>query len=88
MPSVGPRKTGSFFWRLAETVNQSGLCLHGYCLMPNHFHLLVETPQGNLSRAVGWLQTIRTIRFTGQAGPLVDSTFPRQSSSESQRRES
>jgi REP element-mobilizing transposase RayT len=24
-------------------------CIHAYCLMSNHFHLLVETPQGNLS---------------------------------------
>ena len=25
--------------------------------MPNHYHLLIETPRGNLSRGVGWLQT-------------------------------
>jgi REP element-mobilizing transposase RayT len=31
--------------------------------MPNHDHLLLETPQANLSRAVGWLQTTYTIRF-------------------------
>ena len=26
--------------------------LHGYCLMGNHYHLLVETPEGQLSRGV------------------------------------
>jgi len=31
--------------------------------MPNHYHLLVETPRGNFSRALGWLQTTYTIRF-------------------------
>ena len=29
--------------------------VHGYALMPNHFHLLVETPAANLSGAVGFL---------------------------------
>lgn len=24
---------------------------HAYCLMDNHYHLLIETPDGNLSRA-------------------------------------
>ncbi len=31
--------------------------------MPNHFHLVVETPLGNLSRGMAWLQTTYTIRF-------------------------
>jgi putative transposase len=29
--------------------------IHGYCLMPNHYHLIIETPAGNLSRAMHWL---------------------------------
>jgi len=52
-----------FLATLEQTVQQYGLRVHGYCLMPNHYHLLVETPRGNLSRAVGWLQTTYTIRF-------------------------
>ena len=40
-----------------------GLRLQAFCLMPNHYHLLVETPRANLSRAIGWLQTTYTIRF-------------------------
>jgi REP element-mobilizing transposase RayT len=28
--------------------------IHGYCLMTNHYHLILETPDGNLSRAVQW----------------------------------
>ena len=31
--------------------------------MVNHYHLLVETPRGNLSRSLGWLQTTYSIRF-------------------------
>ena len=26
--------------------------VHAYCLMPNHYHLLIETPKGNLSRGM------------------------------------
>ena len=29
--------------------------IHAYCLMANHYHLIVETPTGNLSRAMHWL---------------------------------
>jgi len=29
--------------------------VYAYCLMPNHYHLLVGTPEGNISRAIQWL---------------------------------
>ena len=29
--------------------------VHGYCLMTNHYHLLLETPEPNLSRSIQWL---------------------------------
>jgi len=53
----------TFLATLVECVQQHGLRVHGYCLMPNHYHLLLETPRGNLSRAMGWFQTTYTIRF-------------------------
>jgi REP element-mobilizing transposase RayT len=34
---------------LADVVERCGWRCHSYCLMPNHFHLLVETPAPNLS---------------------------------------
>jgi len=40
---------------LEETVGRFGLRLHGYVLMANHYHLILETPRGNLSRAMQWL---------------------------------
>ena len=51
-----------FLQTIEECVLGHGLRVHGFCLMPNHYHLLVETPRGNLSRALGWLQTAYTIR--------------------------
>ena len=37
-----------------EIAQQRWLC-HGYCLMENLYHLLIETPEGNLGRGMGRL---------------------------------
>lgn len=34
---------------LAHVVDRYGWLCHAYCLMDNHYHLLIETPQPNLS---------------------------------------
>jgi putative transposase len=68
--------------RFLETLGQAcerfGLIVQAYCLMPNHYHLLATTPRGNLSRAIGWLQTAYSIRFNrrhGRSGHLVQGRF-------------
>lgn len=33
-----------------SAVNRYGAIIHAYCLMGNHYHLLIETPCGNLSQ--------------------------------------
>ena len=40
---------------IEEAVGRFGLRLHGYVLMQNHYHLILETPEANLSRAMQWL---------------------------------
>src|ERR1043166_2938360 len=52
-----------FLETLEEMVGQFGVRLHAYCLMSNHYHLVVETPRANLSQAMGWLQVTYTVRF-------------------------
>lgn len=37
--------------------------IHAYCLMDNHYHLLVSTPDANLSRAIRHLNSVYTQRF-------------------------
>ena len=37
--------------------------VHAYCLMPNHFHLVVETPQPTLVAGMKWLLGTYTGRF-------------------------
>src|SRR5271166_1417990 len=63
---------------LEEACTEYGLRLYAFCLMPNHYHLLVETPRANLSRAVGWIQTTYTIRFNRRhrrSGHLFQGRF-------------
>ena len=41
---------------LKEEVTRSGWIVFAYCWMPNHIHLLVQTPEPNLSRGMQhWL---------------------------------
>ena len=39
------------------------LTVHAYCLMSNHFQLLVETPDANLSKGMRQLNGVYTQRF-------------------------
>src|SRR5215471_4310222 len=48
---------------LAETVERFGIRIHAYVLMDNHYHLLVETPEANLSRAMQWLNVSYSMWF-------------------------
>ncbi|HTS16977.1 MAG TPA: transposase [Verrucomicrobiae bacterium] len=54
---------GRFLRLLGESVEQFGLALHAYVLMDSHYHLLVETPQANLSDAMQWLGVGYTVGF-------------------------
>lgn len=40
---------------VAKAVKGYGIFILTYCLMTNHYHLLIETPEPNLSRAIQWL---------------------------------
>jgi len=48
---------------LKETSEMWGLRITAYCLMPNHYHLLIQTPQANLSRSMRHVNGIYTQRF-------------------------
>jgi REP element-mobilizing transposase RayT len=50
-----------FMEQLAEAVEMDGVILYAYCLMPNHFHLFVKTPNANLDRFMGRLTTAYAI---------------------------
>ena len=48
---------------LGDLVERYNWCCHGYCLMDNHYHLLIETPDANLSAGMRQLGGIYTQRF-------------------------
>ncbi len=48
--------------------------IHAYCLMTNHYHLLVETPDANLSKGMRQLNGVYTQRFN-QAHQRVGHVF-------------
>jgi REP element-mobilizing transposase RayT len=54
---VEDRDRERFMELLAEMVEKHGIRLHAYVLMGNHYHLLMDTPRGNLSRAMKGLNT-------------------------------
>src|SRR5687768_14349868 len=51
----GERDRRHFLDLLGECCGRFNLRLHAYVLMPNHYHLIVETPGAALSRAMQWL---------------------------------
>jgi len=52
-----------FLAALAEACGKTGWQIHAFCLMANHFHLVVETPQPNLVAGMKWLLGTYTGRF-------------------------
>jgi putative transposase len=48
---------------LGEACRKTGWQVHAYCLMSNHFHLVIETPEGNLVAGMKWLLGTYTVRF-------------------------
>ncbi len=51
---------------LGEACEKTGWIVHAYVLMGNHFHLLVETPEGNLVTGMKWLQGTYTQRHNSR----------------------
>lgn len=52
-----------FLATLAWVVERFGWFCHAYCLMDNHYHLLIETPEANLSRGMRQINGVYTQRF-------------------------
>lgn len=48
---------------LCSVVKRYHFILHTFCLMKNHYHLLIETPYGNLSKGMRQLNGLYTQRF-------------------------
>jgi REP element-mobilizing transposase RayT len=52
-----------FLKTLAEACLKTGWQVHAYCLMRNHFHMVLETPNANLVEGMRWFLSSYTIRL-------------------------
>jgi len=57
------------FLKVLQQVNErfNWIC-HAYCLMRNHYHLIIETPDGNLSKGMRQLNGVYTQSFNRRHG--------------------
>lgn len=69
-------------WRfidlLAEISDRFEVEIHAYCLMGNHYHLMVRTPKANLARAMRHLNGVYAQHFnwsTHRDGPLFRGRY-------------
>jgi len=52
-----------FLSTLGEACVKTDWQIHAFCLMRNHFHLVIETPRANLVEGMKWLLGVYTKRF-------------------------
>jgi REP element-mobilizing transposase RayT len=67
-----------FLKTLGQVVRRLNWLCHAYCLMNNHYHLLIETPEGNLSAGMRQLNGVYTQAFNrahGRDGHLFKGRF-------------
>ena len=57
------RDNDHFLEILEEMSDRYGVEVHAYCLMSNHYHLLIRTPRANASSAIQWLNVSYSVWF-------------------------
>ena len=57
-----------FLLLLDQVCEKHNWLCHAYCLMNNHYHMLIETPDANLSKGMQQLNGIYTQRFNNNHG--------------------
>ena len=75
---LGDEDRKSFLNLLADVNTRYHWICHAYCLMNNHYHLLIETPEGNLSMGMRQLNGVYTQAFNrrhGRVGHLFQGRF-------------
>jgi len=67
-----------FLTILADTCEKHSWSCQAYCLMSNHYHLLIETPRGNLSKGMQYLNGVYTQKFNrvhGRVGHVFQGRY-------------
>jgi len=58
----------AFLQILAQVCDRFNWVCHSYCLMSNHYHLMIETPEANLSQGMRQLNGVYTQSFNRNHG--------------------
>lgn len=58
-----PSDYKTFIELLKEAADLWNIRISAYCLMSNHYHLLIQTPQGNISRCMRHINGVYTQRY-------------------------
>jgi REP element-mobilizing transposase RayT len=72
------RDREQFLSYLQSATERYGAVIHAYCLMSNHYHLLLETPSGNLSQVMRHINGAYTTYFNTKrqrAGHLLQGRY-------------
>jgi len=67
-----------FLYKLKETKEKYNLKIFSYCLMVNHYHLLIRTPKSNLTKAMHYLNASYTNWFKAKhdiVGPIFQGRY-------------
>ena len=67
-----------FLYVLETAVERFNFLIHAYCLMDNHYHLLIETPEANISRAIRHINGVYGQGFNRRyerVGPVFQGRF-------------
>ena len=59
----GPTDYYRFIDLLVDSCEMWNVRISAFCLMPNHYHLLIHTPDGNLSRCMRHINGVYTQRY-------------------------
>jgi len=68
----------TFLMHLARAVRRFSWICHAFCLMGDHYHLLIETPSANLSRGMQYLNSAYTQAFNrrhGRSGHVLQGRY-------------
>lgn len=72
------RDNEKFLGYVEDACKRFKFVIHSYCLMSNHYHFIIETPLGNLSRSMQYINSSYTSYYNvkwGRAGHLFQGRY-------------